>query len=265
METSEDDLVGGTRTYEQPAIGYLALDEFACTGTLVSPNVVLAAAHCVDYRTGRAHDSVFSVSADNGRTWTDLPITQFVSYGGDVGPDDVALFRLAEPVSPSFVTPLAIASTPAGAGTALSIYGFGCSAKTEDRPSTDFVKRRYDFVRGAQISRAACDGDSGGPVLDRGNSRVVGVVSGSEIPSQKDIYGNTAALYTKLQAQIAAWAVTVPAPPPPPPSSCGPWQPYTSWTCSGDGFTRGRCTATGVQFEHCPIRCDWSTTGAVCR
>src|SRR5688572_32905640 len=57
-EAADDPLIGGVVDYGQPEVGYLTGSGcgvagclHGCTATLVSTNVVLSAAHCVDFLT----------------------------------------------------------------------------------------------------------------------------------------------------------------------------------------------------------------------
>jgi V8-like Glu-specific endopeptidase len=49
IESRESAIVNGIATYELPAIGRLHLGSAKCTANLVSQNVIITAAHCVNY------------------------------------------------------------------------------------------------------------------------------------------------------------------------------------------------------------------------
>lgn len=97
-----------------PAIGRISYGMLfvpgsaVCTGTLISADIVLTAGHCL--KDGSAHSVRFAVGVDRGRAVTIAEGAAILRPAGD--PDvlahDVALLRLARPVSADLATPLAL-------------------------------------------------------------------------------------------------------------------------------------------------------------
>jgi len=194
-------VIGGEITPEGefPGVGALWLSSqntFECTGTLIAPDVVLTAAHCIVFA-GETPDFTF-----NHDTVSSLPavlqVTSAIAHENfDIGTDpgsgpgvwyDIALMFLQSPVTnvaPVKLPSAAEAGTLA-TGSQLALVGYGV---TVDGGSMAGVM--YDAVTDLvtvgnaelQISTPGapqnCFGDSGGPALYDvgGEYRVVGVVS----------------------------------------------------------------------------------------
>jgi len=253
-----DELVRGTPTSERTEIGKVVLGSSDCSGTLIAPNVVLTAAHCFGFRSSTAagnHGS-FRVYA-SASSWRSYRIAEYVSLGTSPGRSDIAVARLASDVPSSRAVPTRFASARPADGAPMSMYGFGTSSRSPS--SASYRKRRFDFVQGS-VTREAAGGDSGGPVVDRRTGAVTAVISGYSRETGIDALADVPAFHAAIAARVAAWAGA-----PPPPASCGAWAPFTEWTCSGDGVTRGRCTTGGAVFERCPSACVPASGGANCR
>ena len=196
-----------------------------CTGTLISPNVVLTAQHCVsptlndnqgvDCRQTRpgelfAADSVFITFE------TRMPFQAEGYYGVSeiLVPDgdefcgrDIAIMILQEPVDPSLAVPsLPRVDLNIEKGEIYSAVGYG----GDDSGSWDASGRRrrrddlfiecnfndcslqYQFaMRETEFlgDTGVCQGDSGGPALDA-DGRVIGVVSRGGVGCTSPIYGS---------------------------------------------------------------------------
>lgn len=213
-----DELVGGSYTYERAEVGSIS----GCTATLVGPRLVVTAAHCLGYgtRTSPGRYGTFEIrrAAGDSQRFT---IERYVSFGSQVGADDVALIRLASEVPASIATPAGLARTSPSAGSAVTIYGYGCQRRNT---SGTWAKQKLRTSWG-RVTTNLCPGDSGGPTItDEG--LVVQVNSGYWLDSVgADIFGSIPRTYERIARTAASWGDTLgagsPMPPPPPASDAG--------------------------------------------
>jgi hypothetical protein len=225
---------------------FLAVDgqwRFECTGTLVAPNVVLTAGHCVlafdpdattraaacegnsTPRLARAEDVtvVTGVHADENAYAVARLAVPSVNDGRvtNLCGNDIALLVLKEPVRPSEAEPLVLAvSKGVSAGESFDTVGFG--AEDALAIPDDNVRRRAggsvrcvapgceldgDVRAGEWLSEDtfACAGDSGGPALDQAGN-VLGVVSRGFSDCHSIIYEETYASRDFLERELAAAA-----------------------------------------------------------
>lgn len=196
---SSDTVVGGSVTLDHPEVGSIS----GCTATLVAPEVVITAAHCLSYgsRTSPGSYGTFTIEGSGGAR-SRYTIRRYRSYASSVGPDDVALIQLAEAVPASVATPAPIASAYPARGDRVTIYGYGC---TRRGTSTDWRKRRYEHAFGASTT-ALCPGDSGGPTLTAAGE-VLRINSGYWVDATGyDIFGDVPRNYARLIEQVRAWS-----------------------------------------------------------
>ncbi|MEV2237607.1 DUF1986 domain-containing protein [Micromonospora sp. NPDC049891] len=182
-------IIGGSTVSSAPwAAAVFSNGSFTCSGTIIAPQWVLTARHCLG---GSMSVRVGSVYRSSGG------VTRTVS--ATYGQYDVALMRLSSSVSTSYVS---LASSNPPVGSTNSIYGWGmtcysgCSASTQLKTASvqvtsTNVSDAYggQAIRSTRINGNAWRGDSGGPQFYNGLQ--VGVASTADGQSIQN-YGSVA-------------------------------------------------------------------------
>jgi uncharacterized protein (TIGR03382 family) len=167
-------IVNGELAGAEPEVVALVYDgsEF-CSATLVSPRVVVTAAHCLPPNLDVPVDQLgvfFGSSTQAGGTT--IGVAEAVvhpAWNPDVVPNDIGLIALAEdaPVAPARM----IGSFTRGSGEAVRLVGFGITVadghdngvKREGMATIEHVDASTIFLdAGPSLT---CNGDSGGPLF----------------------------------------------------------------------------------------------------
>ena len=218
-------IVGGTLSPASQDAVVLLLTEMSdasglyvenCTATLVAPNLVLTARHCIS----QMPKGTFTCNADGGVTGTSgtygtdaLPANSLVFVGATapatftpstaqasgvkyfhgseatVCNDDIALVEITPPINTAPIAPLSF-DDAVTQGEQLTTVGWGAT-EDADLPSTRMERAGVSVVtvgpgyvppggelgdREAILSESVCSGDSGGPAFDE-TGNLVAVVS----------------------------------------------------------------------------------------
>ncbi len=182
-------IIGGTTDHADPAVVLVIADngqgQSLCTGEIVSPHVVLTAAHCVDPATVGNGNTFYILLGDNINDNTQNIHANFVDakethYDLKFSPNnlggghDVGVVILSKAVN---IAPLPMNKTPLGnnfVGTPLRIVGYGVSSGQDVNGTTAGTKRQTttpatdidnSFVYLGNAQKDTCEGDSGGPAF----------------------------------------------------------------------------------------------------
>jgi secreted trypsin-like serine protease len=183
-------------------VGPRGNSRMACTGTAIARDLVLTAAHCV-----QPGASVSVVEHDEGRRPKFIrvagaerhPTFDFDTAISRGETADVALLKLAEPLSSQRLPAVLGERSIVLIGERFTVAGYGVTIDGEGRlgplrsatlmavrsPSVRHFQLADPATRGETAGLGACSGDSGGPVFeDTGGGRLVvmGVVSWATSP-----------------------------------------------------------------------------------
>ena len=191
-----------------------------CTGTALTRDLVLTAAHCVtlpiEYRV-RVFQNGETVPA---RSVARHPHFSMAAYAANRATADVALVKLSAPL-PAIVVPAALAAARRVAeGEIMTIAGFGVTRAgtaaglgvpreaqlvVTGRPGSLQIRLVDAKTRNKRAGLGGCTGDSGAPVYDGVGPLVIGVVSWSTAAGDEEGCGGLTGVTPLLNYR--AWIV----------------------------------------------------------
>ena len=260
----------------------------SCTGTLISPNVVLTAQHCIaptlgtpgggvncgvtyfgqSYNPQGLYVSASQQLTQNPNDYNNVWEVVIPPVGTDFCGNDVALLVLGEPVSPNVAVPMVPrVDSQLDVGEGYSAVGYGA---VNQQGQGSGMRRRRDGLTvecvppgcgGYWIESSewvgdtgVCQGDSGGPAVDDQN-RVIGVASRGAAGCQFPIYGGVFAWGDWIK-DTTVYAANLAGITPPPWATGWPTDPKYSYPVGSNCGANDQCKSGVCYDNYCTRQCN---------
>jgi secreted trypsin-like serine protease len=199
-------ILGGTTDTADPAVVMLQANVSGgyswCTAEIVSPHVLMTAAHCVSPQTvGTVTSFQVFIGYDNASQmndpskWLAVQETHYnMAFDANnlQGGQDVAVVILSQPTTITPITMNTTALVSSDVSQSLRLVGYGITSGSDTTGTTAGTKRvvstplkSYDsnFVRFGTSTKGTCEGDSGGPAFLTigGQEVIVGITSYGQV------------------------------------------------------------------------------------
>lgn len=274
VELDHQPIVNGQFDTGHPGSVALTVDGQAfCTGTLVTPTVVVTAAHCISPDIGSPPWQFVEVffGSDVSAGGVFIPLEDGLGHPNwdsslQAPENDIAVLRLQEAAP---VAPVPMADLPAS-GTVLTLVGFGITQANGGgggvkRVAQATIAERFGSVFSMEVAPSGtCNGDSGGTALwnDGGVEKFVGIHTRSDcqtIMLDEVVQSHVASFVQPfIDAGVSCNAGDGCA------SGCA--SPDPDCPCAADGFCTSACVdvasdpdcdplcaAEGTCVEDCPV------------
>ncbi len=225
-EEAQEPIIGGTETTGDPAVGAILAftpgetQASLCTATLITPTVMLTAAHCVDpavVGAGKSFEARFGPDLRNAPADMRIPVksvhwdTAF-SQTNLPGGHDIAV-AILERTPPGNIKPIPYIRKPIPAnlvGTQIRVVGFGLNSGFDQEGTSAGIKREAKITFASMTNLilnvgtfglTICSGDSGGPGL--------AMVDGVETVIGVNSYGIIFCLGQAAQTNVASYTAFI--------------------------------------------------------